>query len=152
MLAGMAYAWKEDGGMKFYMKNLTLERINKNCSRAAGLENGSGSGLFGFGLRFASVTAPWEGMLLRPSLAQGQKSSLRAGYSFSLSALAVLILIVGCVTGSDNVTGTIRSAGPRNEASVHDAMPDNSNHWGNSIHLTSRHPLASRMNGGLNEN
>ena len=42
-----------------------LERIKKNCTRAAGTEDGGGSGLFGLGLRFASVTAPWAGMLLR---------------------------------------------------------------------------------------
>jgi hypothetical protein len=43
-----------------------LEQIEKRCSRAAGAEQRCGSGLFGLGLRFASVTAPLAGMLLRP--------------------------------------------------------------------------------------
>lgn len=68
--------------------------------------------------------------------------------------LTVAILIMGWMTGSDNITGIDRQAALRNEARVHDALPDNSNHWGNSIHLTSRHPLvlASRVNRGLDEN
>ena len=46
------------------------------------------SGLFDYWLRFGSVTALLAGMLLRQSLAKSQKSSLRAGYSFSLAALS----------------------------------------------------------------
>src|ERR1700744_3084504 len=51
------------------------------------------SGLFGFWLRFGSVTG-FSNLFLRRSLAKNQKSSLRAGYSFSSNALILIILLI----------------------------------------------------------
>src|ERR1700743_2071234 len=48
---------------------------------------GWSSGLFGFWLRFGSVTGVFSNLRLRRGLAKNQKSSLRAGYSFSSNAL-----------------------------------------------------------------
>jgi hypothetical protein len=75
---------------------LVLERLKKYCSHSAkGIERAVFL-VFGFRLRRGYggqvVSAQLQGfsnLLLRRSLAKNQKSSLRIGYSISLTALAL---------------------------------------------------------------
>src|SRR5450756_2050346 len=82
-----------------------LERLKKNCSHLAGKEGGGG--LFGFWLRFGSVTGLFK-PAPSPKPRQTPKILAPNGYSYSLTALAtddteIVLSLWAAVAGESGV-------------------------------------------------